>query len=159
MIHLTQFALVFLAVAVTATIGDDGVVTGTTVVASTPEVVRSKVGDPAWVATIGGAETDVTVAALDGDCQVLDYVSNHAVATARYRVKQCPSADGFVANLVESDAFSFYRTSWSITPVGDGTRLLYRIELVSTLPVPKWIVRRSTRSSVEHMMESIAKAL
>ncbi len=159
LIDLMHFALLFLAVAVTATIGDDGAVTGTTVVASTPDVVRSKVGDPAWVATIGGAETDVIVAAVDGDCQVLDYVSHHAIATARYRVKQCPSADGFVANLVESDAFSFYRTSWSVIPADEGTRLLYRIELVSTLPVPKWIVRRSTRSSVEHMMESIAKAL
>ena len=147
------------AAAVTATIGDDGAVTATTVVASSVDVVRSKVGDPVWVAMIGGKNTDVAVAGTKGDCQVLDYVSRHSIATTRYRVKQCPSPEGFVANLVESEAFSSYRTTWSVTPSEAGPLLTYRLELVSTLPVPKWMVRRSTRSSVEHMMESIAEAL
>ena len=142
-----------------ATIDDDGVVVGTVTVSSSPEAALAKVNDPAWVAATGGEGTRVTTVSTEGACRLLDYVTEHPIATARYRVRQCKEPSGNRATLVESEAFSSYGTSWDVQPAGTGSQLVYRIDLISKLAVPKWIVRRTTRSSVQRLMEAIAKEL
>ena len=142
-----------------AIIDDDGAVIGTVTVASPPDAARAKVTDPAWVASVGDDSTSVKVSAQDGGCSILDYVSEHPIATATYRVRQCPTATGVSATLVESDSFSTYEQSWSVTPDGTGSALRYRLNVVSTLPVPKWIVRKATRGSVERLMQRVGETL
>ncbi len=143
----------------TATISEDGSVLGVVVVATAPAQALARVNDPGWIAEVGDPSTRVTVAATEGACQVLDYVSDHTVATARYRVRQCLVDGGNDASLVESASFSSYRTSWRVEPAGTGSRLTYRLDLVSTLAVPKWIVRRASRGSVQRMLEALAENL
>jgi len=152
-------AAIIFAAAGSAIIDDDGVVVGTLRVASGVDTVRAKVGDPLWVLSIGGDGTTATLRETKGDCSVLDYVSEHAVATARYRVQQCPTATGFRADLVESPSFSSYWTTWTLTADGTGTQIEYRIKLVSSLTVPQWIVRRATRSSVQKLIDRLSEEL
>lgn len=142
-----------------AVIADDGAVVGTVTVASPPDAARAKVTDPAWVASTGDDSTTVKIAEQDGECAILDYVSKHPVATATYRVRQCPTATGVSATLVASESFSTYEQSWSVTPEGTGSALRYRLNVVSTLPVPKWIVRKTTRRSVEKLMQRVGTKL
>lgn len=142
-----------------AVIADDGAVIGTVTVASPPDAARAKVTDPAWVASVGDDSTTVKVSEQDDGCAILDYVSEHPIATATYRVRQCPTATGVSATLVESDFFSTYEQSWSVIPDGTGSALRYRLNVVSTLPVPKWIVRKTTRGSVEKLMQRVGETL
>ncbi|MCO4771023.1 MAG: hypothetical protein KDA24_13395 [Deltaproteobacteria bacterium] len=141
-------------------IDDTGTVVGTVTLASAPSAVLAKVSDPAWVARLGGGDsTTVEVASTDGDCQILDYVSEHPIATAEYRVRQCLLEGGTRTRLVESEAFSTYEQSWTVSPSGAGTHVTYRLQVVSTLPVPQWMVRRSTKSSVHKLMKRLGEAL
>lgn len=138
---------------------EDGVVIGSVAVEAAPEAVRSKLGDPRWVTTLGDGNTEIEELTKDGDCNVVAYVSHHPIATARYRVRQCPAADGYRTSLVESEAFSTYAQSWTLAEEGGGTRVTYRIDIVSTLPVPKWVVRQTMKSQVLGMMERLDEEL
>ncbi len=144
----------------TVVIEDDGSITATVTVGSAPDVVLARVGDPEWVSrTSGDPGTAVTIVGPDGGCQLLDYVSSHPLSTASYRVRQCPVTDGFQTKLVSSDAFSKYQTSWDVQPHATGSTITYRLDLISTLKIPGWMVRRASRKSVESFIANIGAAL
>ena len=138
---------------------DSGAIVGTVHVAAAPDVARARVTDPFWVARVSNTGTSATAAGQDGDCALIDYTSDHTIASIEFRVRQCLTTDGSAAVLVEPSAFSMYAASWAVAPEGDGSLLRYRLELVSTLPVPGAIIRSSGRRSVTKMLTSIEAAL
>jgi hypothetical protein len=133
-------------------VSDGDVLTGTVDVAVAPEALRARLSDPTWLPTISRDGTEVSVVRPDGPCQVLQSVSPSTFLTVRYQTRRCPTADGFHSTLIESNAFSTYETSWTILPDGAGARVTYRIHVVSTLWVPKGVIRRNVRSGIESML-------
>ncbi len=149
-----------LAADATASIHDDGVVEGLVTVSVAARAVRDKLDIVGWVAETTGSSTKATLVKRDGACKVLDMRSEHPIASVDYRVTECPTADGFRADLVESSSFTKYWTEWSVTdrPEG-GATIRYRIDLDSTMAVPNALVRRITRKNVVAMLTKIAEAL
>jgi len=64
-----------------------------------------------------------------------------------------------VSKLVRSDAFSHYEAAWDVQPHAGGSRVTYTLDLVSTLKIPAWMIRRATRKSVETFIGKIEAAL
>ena len=121
---------------------------------------KEKLDIVGWVAKTTQGSTKATLHSREGDCKVLDMHTEHPIATISYRLKECPTTDGFRADLVESKAFSMYWTEWSVVdrPEG-GATITYRIDLTSTLLVPSSFIKRTTRKNVVSMLNKIAEAL
>jgi ribosome-associated toxin RatA of RatAB toxin-antitoxin module len=148
-----------LAVPPSAVLTDSGAVVGTVSVTTAPTEMMRLLGDPTWVAGVGGAGTRVTVKSHEGSCLIADYVSPSSVMEVTYTVKQCPTTTGYVATMITSNAFHSYRTEWKVEAEGAGSRLTYRLELDSKLWVPESLVTSTTRRSVEKLMQRLAEKL
>jgi len=133
---------------------DGDVIVGVVEVAAAPDVVRERIADPTWVNAVDAGNTDVTVADRAEGCLVLDYLTTTTFATVRFRVRQCPTLDGVVTSLMQSDDFSAYQTSWVVRPNGveGGAVLVYRQEVRTRLPVPAFIVRRQSKRHIASLL-------
>lgn len=136
-------------------VNDDHSVTGTVELKTTPDTLKSKLADPVWLAGVDGNGTQVTVLERVGDCVVTKNVSPSAIKTVTYSVKQCPTATGFVATLVESNTFNDYRMEWTFTPSDTGTKAVYELSTDTSMMVPQFIIDRSTKKGVLHMLEKL----
>lgn len=144
-----------LAGAPTASVQGSDTIVASVSLPAPPEVVRERIRDPRWVTRVDGGKTTVTLGARQGDCVLADYVSPNVLKTVTYTVRQCPTAKGFTAELVEANAFSDYGTTWVIEPEGTGTLLRYTLRMTTTLMVPTSWVQSTTRKSVQHLMEAM----
>ena len=129
--------------------------TGVVEIDASPQVIKGVLADPTSLPRISGDGTEVTILSQDGACQVLQSVSPSAFITVRYKTRRCPTSTGFQSTLIESNAFSSYDTSWVVEPSGSGSRVTYRIELVSTLWVPRGVVRRGVRNGIESFLSNM----
>lgn len=153
MIALLLSSIALAGPPVMATDGD--ALTGVVQLDVEPTVVRQALQDPTFLPTISKDGTQVTVLGTDGACQIVQSVSPSAFLTVRYKTRRCPTATGFHSTLIESNAFSAYDTSWAIEPNAAGTQVTYRIELVSTLWVPRGVVRRGVRNGIESFLTNM----
>ncbi|MES2641097.1 MAG: hypothetical protein V4850_16535 [Myxococcota bacterium] len=138
---------------------EDGSVLGTVSVRAPVDVVRSRVSDPAWVSATEGGGTKVTVTGRDGACLLIDAVTPTVVVEAHYATRQCPTADGVLATLRSSNAFTDYTTSWRVMPDGAGSRIEYRLSMKTKLMVPQSFISGTLRSRVQGLMEKVGAAL
>jgi hypothetical protein len=130
----------------------DAAVVGRMVVAAPPEVVRGRLADPAWLQRISIDGTTMQLTAREGSCFVADYTSPHFLMTVRYKVRQCPTANGVQAIALESNAFKDYTTSWSVRPDPGGSAVEYRISMTPKISVPSSLVTRSLSRGVEKLL-------
>ncbi len=138
--------------------GTDTVV-GRVSVPMAPEAVRVKLADPVWVAQVSKGGTTAVVTGKQGACLDVDYTSPSPFLTVRYQVKQCPAKDGYVGELVSSNAFKTYSTSWRVTPAATGSTLEYKVQLVTSLFVPNSLVTSSTRKGVVNLLTNLSASL
>lgn len=138
---------------------EDGSVLGTVSVRAPPDVARSRVSDPVWVSTTEGGGTRVTVTGRDGACLLIDAVSPTVIVDARYSTRQCPTAEGVLATLRSSNAFTEYTTSWRVMPEGTGSRIEYRLSMKTSLSVPRSFISGTLQKRVQGMMEKVGAAL
>lgn len=134
---------------------EDGVVIGTVELAVPVDEMVRRIGDPTWVVTVDGGNTSAALVSTDGPCLVADYVVVSTLATARFRVRQCRSAEGFTGELVSSDMFERYHTRWVVDGDSTRSRLRYEVDTVTRLPLPAFIIRAATRGSVRKLMEGL----
>ncbi|MEZ4322002.1 MAG: hypothetical protein R3F61_31310 [Myxococcota bacterium] len=140
-------------------VNDDNSVHGEVVVPLPVDVVRAKLADPVWIASIDGSGTTVEVFERKGDCVVTDSVSPNAVKTVRYRVERCPTADGYAGKLVSSNAFDAYATRWSFAADGTGTRISYDLITETSLMVPQFVINQQTKKGVLNLLTKLQGAL
>ena len=85
-------------------------------------------------------------------------VSPNAFKTVRYRTKQCPTEAGWRTELVQSDSFTRYQSSWEVVPKGEGSEIRYRLALETSLMVPQWVIDRTSRKEVTSMLRHLSGA-
>lgn len=142
----------------TVSIDDAGRVVGTVQLATSAEKLRADMDDPTFVPRATGNGTEITVDARDGDCLVVTSVTPQKMMTVRTTTRRCPTADGWSSTLETSNALDAFVETWSVAPVGDGASVTYRVELsTSVWGVPDAIVRKTTRSSIQSMLEGLQR--
>ncbi len=142
----------------TVEIGEDGLVRGQVVVSASTEAVLALLGDPERINAVNGGQGKVT-AKPDGDCIRSEEVHPHPIATVAYTVRICPTKDGFSETLVEPGDMKRYVSQWHVTTTPAGTKIAYELDIQPDIPVPAWIVRKSTKRSVQHLLTRIAAHL
>ncbi|MCB9684926.1 MAG: hypothetical protein H6738_15590 [Alphaproteobacteria bacterium] len=138
---------------------DDGTFVGQVVVdGADPEVVRAKLADPVWLATTTGGATQVTATEAQGTCLRTSRLTHNAIKDVVYVVDRCPTADGFAETLVSSNAFDTYTSSFSVRPDPAGARIVYTIDMKTSLMVPQFVVDQQTRKGILDMLARLQQA-
>ena len=135
----------------------DGTVEGTVVVGATVDRVRALVGDVARLRRMSRDVKDVAVR-REGDCVVVT-TRTASVLEVNYTARRCPTADGWVETLLESDTFNDYYSEWFVHSVADGVLVRFRLRTVADLPVPDRLVRGALKKGVESVLEAIGEEL
>lgn len=136
-------------------LNDSGGVTGTVSVPASPSATLALLSDPIRLSAVDGGETKVVMVSREGSCAVYDYTSPSVMSDIKYRVRQCPRADGVEAVLVQSDAFSAYRARWTLTPEGSGTLVRYDLDMSVSMMVPNSLVQATTKRAVYKLLDRL----
>lgn len=126
----------------------DGSVVGIVHLGVSPEVVKARMADPAWLAKVSGGTTTVRVEGMDGSCQLVASESPSSIMTARYQTRRCPTATGYRVSLRDSNCFKTYAASWDFTDGPSGAIGTYRLDLTTSLWIPNSVVRGQTRKAL-----------
>lgn len=153
---LTLFASVFAATP-SVTTDDAGVVHARMVVAAPPAEVLALVRDPDALHRLSDEGSTVTNTP-DGSCYRIAYALDTPIATVAYTARGCPTPTGFETKLEHSDSFRAMTSRWSVREVPDGSEVSYTYAADVSLPVPGFIVRRSTHSAIAKVMTKVAAA-
>lgn len=122
---------------------DGGFIVGWVDLPTPPAEVFAVVSDPEAVARIDGS-TKVQ-ATRDGDCLAVSTHVEHPIASADYQTRSCPDGELAVKQtLAGGAAMKEYEARFQVEARDGGSRLNYRIHVVSTLPVPQFVVDRAT---------------
>ena len=91
-----------------------------------------------------------------GACERIDYAIPHPITTLEYTLDLCPDdhETGFQVTLIEGP-FKRYTASWAISPRGKGSGIDYRLDVVSSLFIPNFIVNRSSKKGIENMVDKL----
>jgi len=136
----------------------DGVVRGHVTVKASPQAAMALLADPPRVYAVSQGEGYVKVTP-DGACKLTEEYHPHPLAAVRYSLRVCPSTDSVSAELVRSDDIKVYSSLWRVTETDAGTRLDYQLDVQPDLPLPQWVVNRSTSSSVDDLLHKLAAHL
>jgi hypothetical protein len=134
---------------------DGNVVRGTVTVPVPAATIRGHMTDPLWLPKLDESNTEVTVREQDGACLILDCVSPSTLLTVRYTVRRCPTTEGYKATLIESNAFSSCTAEWRITDEGEGARMSYALDAVTSLPVPQSWARGGMKKAIGKLMKRL----
>ncbi len=136
-------------------VAEDGGVQGHVMVAASPDAVLALLSDPVAVHQLTGSEGTVA-ARSDGKCLLSDEYHPHPLASVRYSLRVCPDSTGVSATLAKSEDLLAYESRWQLSAAPGGTRVDYTLAVVPDLPLPRWAIDRSTKSSVVELMEKLA---
>lgn len=140
------------------TTDDAGVVRASVVVSATPSEALALLRDPEAMHRL--SQDGSTLASTpDGSCFRIDYALDTAVGDVAYTGRGCPTATGFETKLVKSESFRSMTSVWTVREVPAGTEVSYVYQADVALPVPGFIVRRSTQSAITKVITKVAAAL
>jgi len=148
---------VFLAAALTTASASpvvevsDGAVIGHVIVKASPEAALTLLADPSGVFAVSQGEGYVR-ATPDGACLLTDEYHPNAVMDVHYSLRVCRSEDSVVAELVSSEDIKTYSSLWRVSATEAGTRLDYRLDVRPDMPLPQWVINRTTQGSVEDLL-------
>ncbi len=92
-----------------------------------------------------------------GRCEQVEVETRGFLSSLNYISLRCPTDDGWTETLISSDDFSFYDVQWSMTPIENGTRVTYRIDIeMKNLPVPERLLHSNLSSSMKHSLIALA---
>jgi hypothetical protein len=137
------------------TIDDRGRVHGTAVLSVPVTELRTHLSDPAWLLQFDQSGTTVAGRRRDGACEEIAYRTPGTLWSAEFTVRQCPTPTGFEATLVRSSVISRYDSRWTLTPVAEGVRVEYELEIGVPRLVPAGWARNRTVSSVDGMLRGL----
>jgi hypothetical protein len=131
--------------------GNDSVIEGRIDLSVPADKVFAVVSDPEAVSRIDG--TSKVTAKPDGDCLLVHTEVDHPIARAIFDTRSCPDGPLAVAQtLTHSEQMQEYASRWWVEEREGGSRLHYRIRTVASLPVPQFIVDRTTVKSTERLL-------
>ncbi|MEQ1502338.1 MAG: SRPBCC family protein [Myxococcota bacterium] len=142
----------------TVSTDDAGVVRATAIVSAPVADALALVRDPDAVHRLSGDGATLT-ATPDGGCYRLAYALDTAIADVAYTARACPTADGFRSDLTESEAFRSMASEWTVRAVPGGTELTYVYRADVALPLPRFVIRRSTERAITEMMARVVARL
>jgi hypothetical protein len=154
-----MWSLVAWAAPAVVVVRPDHTVVGTLEVALAPEIVRDKIADPVWIARIDGGGTSVVIESRDGGCLVMESTSPTIMKTVKYRVRRCPTTDGFQEVLVSSETFDAYQVDWSVVARTAGSTVRYEIRTHTQMMVPQFVIDQQTQRGVQRMLDHLSGAL
>jgi hypothetical protein len=156
---MTLLLALFAARAGTVTIDDDGFVRGQLALDVAPAEVRKALLDGEALAETSPDVRDA-VATPAGPCQRMALEVKGLFSPFEVQTERCETADGWVERLVDSDVFTAWESTWTVsaTPEG-GTLLHYAVRTELDLPVPASMVRQRTARSVHRTLDHVAASL
>jgi hypothetical protein len=153
--------MLLLAPVPTALAGDIAVeevgdlVRATVVVAAPVSDVLALIRNPTATASLCD-QGDFTVAPAENGCFDVSFALQQGLVAVAYRALSCPTASGMRTELVQSDTFRKLNSEWTVRPVAAGTEIAYSYRAELSLPLPSWLVRRSTLGEISNVMDELA---
>ncbi|MFH1467642.1 MAG: SRPBCC family protein [Pseudomonadota bacterium] len=154
------FAAALLGAEPTLSITETGdTVIGTLTLHATPVQVRGVLSNPLATAHLSPDTVSAEFTA-SGACYELSVRVRGLLNPMAMRSRRCPTADGWVEDLVASEDFKRYHQTWSVIPLdGGGTRVEYRTTIELVLPAPRVLLVESTKRSVDASLKRLAERL
>lgn len=141
---------------------DAGVVTTRALTAASSERALALIRDPALVHRISGDDgvlTATPASELGAGCVRLTYARSSLVGKVAYTAKACPTAAGIRCDLIDSTTFRAMSSEWTVREAPGGAELTYVYHADVALPVPAFVIRRSTEAAVAEMMTRVVERL
>ena len=137
-------------------VADGPVLVGTVDLAVPAETLRAHMVDPTWMPTTTDSTATVSTLGRDGDCLLVRVENPSPIMTLTWDTRRCPTEQGYHGALIASNSFEAYEESWTIEPVGAGSRATYRLHVVSSVwGVPVGIVRRASRGAIKRALTGL----
>ena len=140
------------------TTDDAGVVRGRVLVSAPVDRALALVRDPKALNALSEDGSTVTTAP-DGTCLKIGYAMENPIANVAYTARGCPTASGFRTDLVQSETFRSMSSEWTVRAVEGKTEITYVYQADVAIPVPGFIIRRSTQSAITKAMTRVAARL
>ena len=119
------------------------------------EEVRAFLLDPEEAASLTPDVESVEVLTSD-TCDLVRTTKKGLLSSVEYVVKRCYADDGVQETLVESEDFTAYEASYTLTAVDGGTKVVYDVTVGVDMPVPDWAIRMGVERSTAATMEALA---
>lgn len=117
--------------------------------------VIAYVRDPHHPAALSADGKFVLTPRPDG-CWDQQFAMSYGPLDFGYLAAYCPTPIGASAKLTKSDSFRELAFAWEVRAVPAGTEVTYVYHAILDLPLPGWLIRRSTRNSTVGLMERLA---
>jgi hypothetical protein len=135
----------------------DGTVRGELVVNVTVEEALALLQDPQAMHQLSGDGGALRVSP-GPDCAGLEYQLG-GVIPVHYKARGCKTAGGFRTEVIESRTFKSMVAEWRAQPTAEGTALVYTWKADLAIPVPAFVVRRSTEAAIQRLLDGLAARL
>lgn len=131
--------------------GDDSTIAAWVDIPAAPGAVFAVVSNPAAVATF--ADNTTVDTSVDGPCVAVTTHIDHPIAKATYETRSCPDGDLAVKQTLTGEgSMKEFESRWWVEPTDGGSRLHYRIRTIPDLPVPQFVVNRTTARSAGRLL-------
>ncbi len=138
---------------------DGGKVRGVIEVPAQTSVVRALVEKPVELAKVTAADATITSEpAAQPGCRKVTTHSPHPIMAVTYVSRDCNTDRGVTSQLVESKQLSEFEAVWSLEAKGEHTVVTYDLDIKTNLPLPGFIVRRSTRRAVVDALTALEQS-
>ncbi|MBX2802075.1 MAG: hypothetical protein KTR31_30620 [Myxococcales bacterium] len=120
------------------------------------EPLQALVRDPVAVAAATGSDMRYTALGQQKGCQELELGIPTFLGLIGGVVRACDTAEGSAVTMLQSKSFKTYAYTWIVEPLGaERSKLTYRMEVESSLPVPRSMMWRQTSRGVEDALTAL----
>ena len=131
-----------------------GVVEGQILLPAPKSEVRHLLSDAVAASKLSSDVYDASTTS-EGRCEIVYRKVRGIWTPITYRARRCPTNNGWVENLVDSDTVSDYYMEWTLEGTEDGTRVGYKIKTAVKFPLPASMVQGETKRSVKRMLQNL----
>lgn len=140
-------------------IQSDGTVEVRMTIPAETEAVLQVLADTNGVFSTLNTDIYRTVSEKRGVCEEVRRETRGVFRPFKFRSLRCPSKDGFVETLIDSDDITTFQSSWELTKTQEGTAIVYKVhtELRSVFPRP--LVLQGTLAGAKETVVNLARVL
>lgn len=137
----------------------EGRVVATVTLSAQPEAVRAILADTAGSLKDLSPNTLSVEVSPEGSCERVQRHTRGILQPLVFQSRRCPTDDGWVETLTESEDFEHYEAMWAVRTTDSGTEVTYRIATVLTAPVPQALVRRNLKQAAGTILQRLVARL
>ncbi|MSP57021.1 MAG: hypothetical protein EXR69_15675 [Myxococcales bacterium] len=126
-------------------------------IAADPATVRAVLADPLRACHLSSDVLEATLVENHGECTLIQITTRGMTSPLTYTTRRCPSADGFVETLVQTDDFDYQASRWSLRPVSGGTQVTLEVRSEPRLPVPQRLINAAVGSSAVQTLKNLVQ--